>query len=147
MSRRKLAGWVYLVRNPFGSVKIGSTSDMETRMATYPHCELLHAISSSNARRLELTLHAHYDDKRRNREWFALSEADVAFLRTFSTEADVVASSTIATGRACFSWPVTFYVSPALHRRIERAARRLGLHFNEYVRHALAEASACDGPA
>lgn len=81
--RAGLSGYVYLIREPFGRVKIGKTTDVERRISAL-NCgspyelELLIAIPCDDMRKLENSFHERFAEKRVRREWFELSENDVS---------------------------------------------------------------------
>ena len=83
------AGYVYLVR--FGKTdyyKIGHTNDIDRRinveiapkMPEEP--EIIHTIKTKDRFKLESELHKRYADKRKNGEWFELSQDDIDYIRS-----------------------------------------------------------------
>jgi DNA-binding XRE family transcriptional regulator len=80
-------GWVYLMLAGV-HYKIGSTTDTERRhvqldVGAVP-LEVVHCFPSKIAARIETTLHRHFRDKRARREWFLLSDEDVASITSIS---------------------------------------------------------------
>lgn len=79
-------GYVYILQaGPF--YKIGKARDVDKRLAKFTpklpfEVRLIHTIATDNARELESYLHRMFKAKRTNGEWFALSEEDVAWLKT-----------------------------------------------------------------
>lgn len=81
-------GWIYVIRERSdGHYKIGKAKDAELRTATFevklpfkiePVCK----IPAANRHQLERELHDMFADRRVGGEWFALEDADVAFLKS-----------------------------------------------------------------
>jgi hypothetical protein len=83
--RKKLSGFVYLLQSgPY--YKIGVSTQVDERikqLSTQPpfDIELLHTIQTDDMYGLEKKLHADYDSKRKNGEWFELDQADVEYIK------------------------------------------------------------------
>ena len=76
-------GWVYFVREPSGLFKIGLTTCMSKRLASFQVAtpgalELVHIVESNNPEKSELWYHQRFADQRVRGEWFTLSDADLA---------------------------------------------------------------------
>lgn len=71
---------VYLARKD-GRWKIGASKNAAAR-STSLNAELIHRIESRNHFWLEKIVHRRFADKALGREWFALSEEDVALVRS-----------------------------------------------------------------
>jgi len=88
-NRRSIdGGYIYILKDVEISqtYKIGKTYKPYQRMKAFgvhlPFAtELIHVIQCDNADRVERQLHNHFADKRRNGEWFALSEEDIRWLK------------------------------------------------------------------
>ena len=83
-------GWVYLLAGN-GYYKIGQTNDVKRRIGQISpklpfEVEILCAIPTNNAHKLEADLHNLYNEKRTNGEWFELNEADVEYIRRLADE-------------------------------------------------------------
>lgn len=81
--RNHRVGYVYLVREPLGRVKIGKAVDVQQRLSVLntgsPYeLEIVAVIPSSNMRKLENELHRKFAAKRVRREWFELSDEDIS---------------------------------------------------------------------
>lgn len=80
---------VYLIRDldVTGFTKIGRTNDLHSRLSTFGaklpfKFQIVHIIETNDSRTLEHNLHKHFAKQRvNNSEWFALSPADVAWIR------------------------------------------------------------------
>jgi hypothetical protein len=89
--RKKVVGYVYLLRANTGNYKIGKTKDPSNRMRTFGiqlpfEVEYEHLIKSADMGRLEATLHKRFKDRRINGEWFDLSADDVAYIKSIGGE-------------------------------------------------------------
>lgn len=84
--RKPNPGYVYLVKNQDGNYKIGRSLNPNKRIESmgvklpFP-IEAVCIIPSEQMSRLEQELHARFDDKRLNGEWFALADEDVEYIR------------------------------------------------------------------
>lgn len=81
-------GYVYILKDIeiSGYYKIGKTSQPYERMKTFGvrlpfAAELVHVIECDNADRLEIKLHYQFADKRKQGEWFALTDEDIKSLK------------------------------------------------------------------
>jgi hypothetical protein len=83
-------GWVYIVK--IGKAyKIGCTRGLKGRLqdlvSGYPRLKVVHTISSHDIRKLEQRLHQQFHARHIDREWFALTAEDIAWLKdTFPSE-------------------------------------------------------------
>lgn len=81
-------GFIYLIKSEMGHFKIGRTKSPETRLKQFlklPFAiEVITVIKTSDMRSLEAELHAIYDPKRVNGEWFALDDDDVAYIKSLA---------------------------------------------------------------
>lgn len=81
-------GWVYLLKADNGTYKIGKTTNPHSRKRTFgvrlPFAvEYLHLIQTDDIGALERALHEKFAAKRlRGSEFFALTDEDVAFIRS-----------------------------------------------------------------
>ena len=80
---RAIKGYVYLVEGQEKCFKIGYTNNLERRIwdqispvMPYP-LKLIHSIETRDCIELETRIHAAFDDKRLNGEWFKLDDADI----------------------------------------------------------------------
>ncbi len=85
--KRRRPGYVYLIRSVTGHYKIGRTRDPKKRMATFGvklpfEVEFECLIKCEDMAQAEQELHAKFDHKRVNGEWFALSDEDVAYIKS-----------------------------------------------------------------
>lgn len=85
MQYRRGWGYVYLLHSQ-GVYKIGSTTKLENRLASYrchnPYFELLSHYFVPDALSLELHLHELMKDKRMSgREWFTLNTSDISTVK------------------------------------------------------------------
>lgn len=76
-------GFVYLIREPFGRVKIGKAVNYKARLnqlnTSAPYgLELITALATNDMTSLESELHSRYAGKRVRGEWFELTDIDVA---------------------------------------------------------------------
>lgn len=79
-------GHVYLIKSDSGSYKIGRSVDARARLKQltgFPFgITLDHVIETNNAGRLESFLHKMFAHRRIKYEWFALVDADVAYIKS-----------------------------------------------------------------
>ncbi len=77
--------YVYLMRSG-ERYKIGQAGNVGQRWRTFrtadPDIRIEHVIPTNQANRLERELHRCFDRKHIDLEWFALSSADVAFIKS-----------------------------------------------------------------
>ena len=78
-----IMGWVYLIEGQEKCFKIGYTTNLKKRLwqqlsprMPYP-LKLIHSIKTDDCIELESRLHAIFDDKRLDGEWFKLDDADI----------------------------------------------------------------------
>jgi|GEM_PF-3954826 len=78
------SGWVYLVEGQEKCFKIGQTNNLDKRVwdqlsprMPYP-LKLIHSIRADDCIALENRIHAIFDDKRLNSEWFKLDATDIS---------------------------------------------------------------------
>jgi len=94
----RVVGYVYFILNQeAGTVKIGRAKDLERRMDIFTKkfefpIELIQFIYTLNYEKIEMAFHRHYHAKRREGEWFALSEADIVQIKekVFPSEIEVL---------------------------------------------------------
>lgn len=84
--RPKVAGWVYILNSSVGYYKIGRARILDARITQLQiqlpfKVTLEHAIESDDHEWAEQTIHERFADRRMNGEWFALTEADIAWLK------------------------------------------------------------------
>lgn len=86
------SGWVYLVEGQEQCFKIGQTSNLEKRIwdqlsprMPYP-LKLIHSIRADDCIALESRIHAIFDDKSLNGEWFKLDAADISKFKEIKNE-------------------------------------------------------------
>lgn len=82
-------GYVYLLQSPTSAYKIGRTNNPKSRRRTFGvklpfEVEYIVVIETDNMFELERTLHARFDDKRVNGEWFDLSADDVEYIKSLA---------------------------------------------------------------
>lgn len=80
------SGYVYLVQSPTTNYKIGRSRNPDDRLKTFEvklpfEVEYAHLIKCSDMYRAESILHARFDRRRVNGEWFNLSDAEVFFIK------------------------------------------------------------------
>lgn len=85
--KRKSDGYVYLLMSPTGHYKIGHTREPKVRMKTFEiklpfEVEFAHLIPTPDRFKLEKELHQKFADRRVNGEWFALTDADVLYIKS-----------------------------------------------------------------
>lgn len=85
-------GYVYLVKSVSGHYKIGKSINPHDRIRTFGvklpfEVEIIHTIKSLQYHALEKFLHAKFDDKRVNGEWFNLSDDDVDYVKSLAVQA------------------------------------------------------------
>lgn len=84
-------GFIYFIRDDKGRVKIGKTKRMKERMGEYTKLpfepELLYVLESNDYHAAETLIHEYYQEKRIRGEWFALTEKDIAFIKSGKLEA------------------------------------------------------------
>lgn len=88
-TRKVRAGYVYLVQEPKGTYKIGRALDVQDRMRTFgiklPYkVDLLAVIQSGDYVATEQELHFKFAEKRVDGEWFALTDEDVAYIKSLA---------------------------------------------------------------
>lgn len=82
---RKKVGWIYILEaGPY--YKIGRSKNVDKRieqLSTLPpfDIELVHLIQTNDTTLLEIALHNHFANKRKNGEWFELEEEDITWLK------------------------------------------------------------------
>jgi hypothetical protein len=86
-------GYVYLVQSDTGHCKIGSSQSVARRIRQLQSANpgalvLLHQFPSANAQLDEYALHKRFDDRRVRNEWFALTDADIAGIRSIKPSDD-----------------------------------------------------------
>ena len=79
-------GFVYLLQSPTSAYKIGRASNPHNRLKTFGvqlpfEVEFIALIQTDDMHNLERELHALFDNKRINGEWFALTQQDVEYIR------------------------------------------------------------------
>lgn len=84
---RTLAGFVYLLQSASGNYKIGRTKNPDDRLRTFGvklpfEVEYTCVIATDDMYALEAELHARFDAKWVDGEWFALDEADVQYIKS-----------------------------------------------------------------
>lgn len=84
--KRRPSNYIYLMQAANGLIKIGMTYHPQRRLeaingASPMEVKLLCVFSDSLAETSERELHAYFADKRVRGEWFALSDADVAWIQ------------------------------------------------------------------
>lgn len=85
-SQTPAGGFVYVLREPFGRVKIGMTQHIKRRFdqlntASAYDLEIVIVLESENAPQVERYLHRHFAAKRARLEWFDLDTEDIAYIR------------------------------------------------------------------
>lgn len=80
------SGYVYLLQSPTGFYKIGRAINPANRLKTFSvhlpfEVEYICLIQTDDMIGLELELHRRFAAKRGNGEWFALDDADVAYVK------------------------------------------------------------------
>lgn len=83
---KKRRGFVYLLQGPAGAYKIGRSIDPKNRLKTFGvllpfEVEYICLLETFDMLGLESLLHERFADKRVNGEWFALSPADVDYIK------------------------------------------------------------------
>lgn len=84
-------GFIYFIREQYGSTKIGKTINIKRRLGNInllvPYSlELIFVIKSDNVHKLEGELHRKYNHLRIKGEWFNLSDSDLDFIKaTYGT--------------------------------------------------------------
>jgi len=84
-------GYIYLMSSSVGSYKLGRATNVETRlkghMRDYPvQIRVMHTIKVSDAVAAESVLLKAFKDKRLQGEWFELSDDDVRWVLSLTTE-------------------------------------------------------------
>ncbi|MBA2705837.1 MAG: GIY-YIG nuclease family protein [Blastocatellia bacterium] len=79
-------GYVYLIRNPAGLVKIGRSQNPNIRLrslmtGSVDKLELLHTIECQHPHAIERALHRTYSGKRVRGEWFKLTDEDIESIK------------------------------------------------------------------
>ena len=80
-----IPGFVYLINDGHGYIKIGRTRSWKSRIqgAQFgPSCSIVLVFSCDDHIEKERELHSQYADKRIKGEWFQLSEIDIQHIRT-----------------------------------------------------------------
>lgn len=80
------AGYVYLIKSPSSSYKIGRTIDPDNRMKVFSvklpfEVEYVALIQTDDMKTLETSLHQRFAHLHINGEWFALTPADVEYIK------------------------------------------------------------------
>lgn len=88
-SKQDTSGYVYLVQSPTSAYKIGKTVDPDNRMKTFSvklpfEVDYVCVIQSDDMHTLETELHAKFEHKRVNGEWFDLDETDVEYIKSLA---------------------------------------------------------------
>lgn len=83
---RKIGGYIYLLQSSTGAYKIGRTKNPDNRLATFGvllpfEVEYACLIATEDMHSLERSLHGMFASQRINGEWFALSPADVDYIK------------------------------------------------------------------
>lgn len=83
---RNPQGYVYLIQSSTGHYKIGHTANPLKRLRTFEaklpfEIEYVHLIATTNRFALEKELHTKFADRRVRGEWFALTSADIAYIK------------------------------------------------------------------
>lgn len=84
---RRSDGYVYLLKSASGEYKIGHTTNPEHRFKTFDvklpfKVSFEHLILCEDRRALESELHLKFKTKRINGEWFALTDADIEYIKS-----------------------------------------------------------------
>lgn len=84
------AGFVYLLRSASGFWKIGKTKNPQNRIETFSvklpfEVEYEHLIPCADMSSAEIQLHQRFATKRTNGEWFALTDEDVAIIKSIQS--------------------------------------------------------------
>lgn len=84
-------GYVYLLKAPNRLWKLGKTHDLKQRLRSYKtaHAEVLdftHVIYTTDRHALEKHFKAVFAERKVEREWYALTEADVKHFQDYSGE-------------------------------------------------------------
>jgi hypothetical protein len=82
-----MPGYVYLIRSDSGHYKIGRTKNPDNRIETFKlqlpiEVEYEHLVKSDDMVTLERDLHARFEAKRINGEWFDLEPEDVIYIKS-----------------------------------------------------------------
>ncbi len=82
-------GYVYIWGGE-GIYKIGKAKNVRQRLASITRppfvCELVHVIATDNATKLESLLHCQFAAQRKQGEWFALSDGDIASIKEMNPD-------------------------------------------------------------
>lgn len=84
---RHTGGFVYLLKSPTNAYKIGRSKNPQDRIKTFGvklpfEVEYLAIIPAQDMCSLEAELHQRFADKRINGEWFALTDNDIAYIKS-----------------------------------------------------------------
>lgn len=83
---RKQKGIVYFVRRKDGIIKIGFSTDFESRLKAlsfeHGNLEIIHLVKTNNAIVTETLFHNFYKSKRVEGEWFELNKNDIKFIKS-----------------------------------------------------------------
>lgn len=88
-SSTRRSEYVYLIKADNGLCKIGKSSRVKSRFralqsASPAQLELVHKVKTDNAIVLEMRLHKRFASSRKHGEWFALTDQDVAYIKSLS---------------------------------------------------------------
>lgn len=80
-------GYVYIIQRANSHVKIGQTRRLKDRIKSLrqtseSQIELIHVIKCVDRRAIERWLHHLFKDKHLHGEWFALTDEDIALIKT-----------------------------------------------------------------
>lgn len=90
---RDTFGSVYLIQSDAGHCKIGSSQSVSARLkqlqcANAGQLSVIHQFEAADALREERRLHAAFAHRRIRNEWFALTDSDIAWIRTTCAQGD-----------------------------------------------------------
>lgn len=85
--RKRVKGYVYLLKADNGLTKIGMTKELGQRMTHFttklPYgIEMIATIKTNDYRELESVLHDKFSKVRKNGEWFDLSDSDIEYVKS-----------------------------------------------------------------
>lgn len=85
-SPKQQTGYIYLLKSPTSAYKIGRTRNPKDRLKTFSvklpfEVEYIALIPTDDMVELERVLHARFDHRRINGEWFELSPDEVAYIK------------------------------------------------------------------
>lgn len=86
-STRDRSGYVYLLKSDSGSYKIGRSKRPDDRLATFSvklpfPVRYVCLLKSEDMYSLEKELHARFEQRRIDGEWFALSQEDISYIKS-----------------------------------------------------------------